>query len=169
MDTVSAGRSLGGSQQIMLMREGQSSVSLLTVTQVAKELGMSEGQVVTVIRFGLMRHLYIGRHLRVTQQALKDYRAIQREAKRRASANHQSARKRLIRMQRTPMWSDPSEITKIYEAAATLSRTTGLRYHVDHIVPLKGKTVSGLHVPANLQILPAADNIRKHNRFEDAA
>lgn len=69
------------------------------------------------------------------------------------------------KLQRTPNWlskADNFEIECIYKYCGAL-REIGFDYHVDHIVPLRGKDVSGLHVPWNLQVISAKENISKGN------
>jgi hypothetical protein len=76
--------------------------------------------------------------------------------------------KRASRLKRVPDWLSPAQkevITTFYWLAQDLETTTGQIYHVDHIVPLLGKTVCGLHVPWNLQILPSDLNLKKNNKF----
>jgi len=60
-----------------------------------------------------------------------------------------------------PKWADRDAMRQFYE-----NRPNG--FHVDHIVPLNNPLVCGLHVPANLQYLPAKENMSKYNKFEVA-
>ena len=82
--------------------------------------------------------------------------------------NAVTAKRHAAKMQRTPPWLSKQQLNKIkdfYVMAAELETVFPWKQCVDHIVPLQGKTVSGLHVPWNLQILPAKENISKGNRF----
>ena len=78
------------------------------------------------------------------------------------------ARKRLKALKtQTPSWlttEEKKQIESVYATALFCSRSLGESYHVDHIVPLQGKNVSGLHVPWNLQVLKASENSFKRNK-----
>lgn len=83
-----------------------------------------------------------------------------------------AAKHRAVKLLRTPAWLDEDDywvIAQAYELAALRTKLFGFSWHVDHIMPLKGKSVSGLHVPSNLQVIPGLQNIAKNNRFEVAA
>jgi hypothetical protein len=73
------------------------------------------------------------------------------------------------KLKRTPTWLTDSDLDRIkclYQLAAMRNRESGQPWHVDHIIPLQGAFVSGLHVPNNLRVIPAVDNRRKNNLYE---
>ena len=77
-----------------------------------------------------------------------------------------SSTARSAKLNRTPSWltdDDKWWIDEIYDLAAVRTKITGVQWHVDHIIPLRGKTVSGFHVPSNLQVIPWIDNLKKGN------
>lgn len=84
-------------------------------------------------------------------------------------ANAITAKRRSAKLKRTPNWlteDQKAEMRDFYTIAKMFQMYTGETYHVDHIVPLQGKKVSGLNVPWNLQILPEILNKVKGNKHE---
>jgi hypothetical protein len=79
----------------------------------------------------------------------------------------QSAKRRASKLKATPSWltrAQLEEIADFYEQALLADNLTGVKHHVDHIEPLQGEDRCGLHVPWNLQVLTATENISKKNR-----
>jgi hypothetical protein len=79
------------------------------------------------------------------------------------------ARRKAARLQRTPKWLtdfDKLKIQCIYSIAAMLTRENKEPWHVDHIIPLQGELVSGLHVPINLQPMQGVKNVSKNNFYK---
>jgi hypothetical protein len=80
-----------------------------------------------------------------------------------------TARKQYVK-QRTPKWADKTGawlLKEAYQLAEIRTKMTGIAWHVDHIIPLQGKNVSGLHIIDNVQVILGIDNIRKKNHYAE--
>jgi hypothetical protein len=86
------------------------------------------------------------------------------EQKNPSSKYFYTAVRRARKKNATPAWADMDRIKYTYAHCHWLNKTFGHNMHVDHIVPLNGKNVCGLHVHTNLQIIPAEENMKKSNR-----
>lgn len=76
-----------------------------------------------------------------------------------------AAKRRSALLQRTAPWADYNIIRFFYATRTYLAKDTGSEWHVDHVVPLRGRRVSGLHTHHNLVVVPALENIRKGSKF----
>lgn len=80
------------------------------------------------------------------------------------------AKRRADKLSATPPWLEghhKAHIKRTYALAKMMEEITGDKYHVDHIIPLKGKNVCGLHIPSNLQVIPEQTNLKKSNKFKE--
>ena len=80
-----------------------------------------------------------------------------------------TAKRRAAQLERIPAWSNDDDlkaIKKIYARCRRINKLTGIKHQVDHVIPLQGDSISGLHHSTNLAIIPAALNISKNNKWE---
>ncbi len=111
-------------------------------------------------------------------QYMKDYRKAHKEelafynstwakdnAGKRAAT---SSRYHASKLQAIPKWTTEDDlwlIEECYTLAKLRSDLTGIKWHVDHIIPLQGIDVCGLHTILNLRVIPATENLSKKNKF----
>jgi excisionase family DNA binding protein len=165
---------------------------MLTVKQAAAALGMSATFVRDEYHAGRLAGYRFGAAIRFDhatvdayrksklppeprQLSMRDIRELERLRRRAAEvgcdipplpADLLALAESRYRRMRMPPWANSAAIKAIYAEAKRKTAVTGVEHHVDHIIPLVGERVSGLHVETNLQVLSKADNLRKRNRFE---
>lgn len=103
----------------------------------------AKNRTITVEQKKAWRDAHKARHPGYMRSKRKSYKLKQKEA--------------------TPCWANHQLMGEIYVIAKQLTESTGIQHQVDHIVPLRGRTVCGLHCEANLQAIPAKDNLNKSN------
>ena len=85
------------------------------------------------------------------------------------ASNAINAKRRAAKLERTPLWStsefEKFAIKEAYICSQEREAATGVKHQVDHIIPLQGVRVSGLHVAANLQVITGKENAEKSNKF----
>lgn len=89
---------------------------------------------------------------------------------RKAKQAHQQRLRVAAKLNATPKWLTENQLAHIrahYETAQIIKREFGELLEVDHIIPLRGKDVCGLHVPWNLQLMAKSANCQKSNKYEN--
>lgn len=84
-----------------------------------------------------------------------------------AQRNALNAKRRAAQLRAKPAWANLDAIQAFYTEAARLTKETGIRHEVDHIIPLQGKLICGFHHEDNLQILTRTENAHKRNKFSN--
>ena len=119
-------------------------------------------------RTGDQHATYMAQWREKHKERLNAYGKQYRE-KRKEHYNFLCQKRKIDLLKRTPAWLTEDDlwvIEQAYELAALRTKMLGIEFHVDHIIPLRGKTVSGLHVPQNIRVVTWLENQRKTNKFE---
>jgi len=125
-------------------------------------------------KHSLMKAGYVNKCKACALKDSQEWRSKNKDIVRLYDRKYQSKRNAIqkkretFKLQRTPSWLTEEhfkEIELFYQMAKELETIFPWKQHVDHIVPLNGKQVSGFHAPWNLQILSAKANMQKGNRY----
>jgi hypothetical protein len=119
----------------------------------------------SVLRAREARRAWRERNLERERERNAAYKRANKDKSRANRANYRASV-----LQASPPWltkEHKREIAQVYKESVRLSSETGEQYHVDHIVPLRGKTVCGLHVPWNLRAITASENQRRPRVWRD--
>jgi hypothetical protein len=115
----------------------------------------------------LRRSYFHQRYINKKEHILAVNSAYRKENLNRHAAKE--TKRRAAKINRTPAWlteDDNWMIEQAYELASLRTKMFGFNWEVDHVLPLQGKIISGLHIPINLQVIPAILNRQKNNRYE---
>lgn len=112
---------------------------------------------------------YMAEYYAENHESIAAYRAARLQTPEgRAKAYAHRTKYHASKLNATPAWltdADREAMQELYAESIFLTQSTGQPYHVDHVLPLKGKIVCGLHVPKNLRVMPGSENISKGNRL----
>jgi 5-methylcytosine-specific restriction endonuclease McrA len=127
----------------------------------------ANSKLIKVLHYEKNKEEYKARARSQPAEKLRDYKRAWKARNKGAVAENVSSRKKHIRLA-TPHWLTKAHKTQIkafYLEAERLKSQTGIDHEVDHIVPVRGGIVSGLHVPWNLRVITAAENQSKNRRL----
>ncbi len=132
----------------------------------AKNLEMVKAKSASWSRANRAKHAIMTKAWRAANaERVKAVAAARKKAKA-GLVNATNMRRYAAKLHRTPFWADHAKIARAYELAQEY-RDKGIDCEVDHIIPLQGENVSGLHVHTNLQIIATHSNRSKSNRFSE--
>jgi 5-methylcytosine-specific restriction endonuclease McrA len=104
----------------------------------------------------------------IKNKAKENKQSLQYGKESSAKKNHINSKYRASKLKAIPRWLTSfhlEQIESLYKLSKTVEKLTKVKHHVDHIIPLQGETVSGLHVPWNLRIITASENSSKKNKL----